>query len=66
MCSVLQAALASLPIAAAGLYQSLLSATVRSYKAVLQCGPGQYKWASGDNFQLALTAASHSVEHAFA
>jgi hypothetical protein len=36
-----------------------------NYKAVLQCGPGQYKWAAGDNFELVLTAASHSVEHEF-
>jgi alpha-amylase len=39
---------------------------VIKYKAVLQCGPGQYKWAAGANFELALTAARHSVEHVFA
>uniref|UniRef100_A0A383W7M3 CBM20 domain-containing protein n=1 Tax=Tetradesmus obliquus TaxID=3088 RepID=A0A383W7M3_TETOB len=36
------------------------------YKAVLQCGPGQYRWAAGDNHELLLTAGSHSVEHEFA
>jgi hypothetical protein len=37
-----------------------------SYKAVLEYAPGQYKWASGENSQLELTAASHSVQHKFA
>jgi alpha-amylase len=37
-----------------------------SYKAVLEHAPGKYKWASGENCQLALTAASHSVTHKFA
>jgi alpha-amylase len=36
------------------------------YKAVLQCGPGQFKWAAGDNLELALIAGSHSVEFEFA
>jgi alpha-amylase len=37
-----------------------------SYKAVLEYGPGQFKWASGGNCQLALTTASHSMAHKFA
>jgi hypothetical protein len=37
-----------------------------SYKAVLEHAPGQYKWAAGENCQLALTAASLSVAHKFA
>jgi hypothetical protein len=28
------------------------------YKAVLQCGPGEYKWAAGDDFELALKPAT--------
>jgi alpha-amylase len=40
--------------------------TAVQYKAVLEYGPGGYKWASGENWQLALTAASHSVAHKFA
>jgi hypothetical protein len=39
---------------------------VIKYKAALQCGPGQYQWAAGGNFELVMTAASHSVEHEFA
>jgi alpha-amylase len=37
-----------------------------SYKPVLEHAPGKYQWASGENCQLALTAASHSVQHEFA
>jgi hypothetical protein len=39
---------------------------VIKYKAVLQCGPGQFRWAAGQDHELVLTAASHSVEHEFA
>jgi hypothetical protein len=39
---------------------------VIKYKAVLEYAAGQYKWAAGQDCQLDLTAANHSVQHKFA